>query len=139
MIKIFFDASVIFSAIYSNKGASFKLASLVKSGHILGITTQTVIEEVETNIFKFKGQNVKKIRQFIAEHNFIVRREISLSEIKPYTEVVETEDAHVIAGAILTSCNFLVTLDKKHLDNKIIRSKITQIKIISPRGLLKLL
>jgi len=136
MIKVFFDASVIFSALYSNQGGSYRLASLVAKGKIIGVTTQTVIEELEDNLKKFKKTTKAELYQFISEHNFIVREKISESEIKPFLDVVDEKDAHVVAGAMLTGCDYLVTLDKKHLDNSSVKAKISKIKIASPRQLL---
>lgn len=135
-MKVFFDASVLFSAIYSSKGASFQLVSLVKKNKIIGITTQTVINELKNNLPKLKDETSKNIDQFIVENNFIVRQTIIISEIKPYLSIVEANDAHVVAGAILTSCHYLVTLDKKHLNNQKIKEKIKKVTILSPKELL---
>lgn len=138
MIKVFFDASVIFSAIYSSKGGSRKLADLVRLNDITGITTQTVIEELENNISKFKEAEIKP-NQFIKDNNFIVREKIKESEAKPFLEIVDVKDAHILAGAILTGCDYLVTLDKKHLNYPSVKAKISKIKIVSPKELLNAL
>jgi len=68
MTKVFFDSSVIFSAIYSSKGGSRKLTDLVKRSNITGITTQTVIEELEDNIGKFKARETN-LKQFVTDNN----------------------------------------------------------------------
>lgn len=138
-MKVFFDTSVIFSAIYSPSGGSSKLASFIRSEIITGITTQTVIEELEDNLYKLNETNPKIIHDFLKENNFLVRKSISLSEIEPYQTLVEKKDAHVIAGAILTNCDYLVTLDKKHLNNIKVKIKITQVKILSPKELLQII
>ncbi|OGK10365.1 putative toxin-antitoxin system toxin component, PIN family [Candidatus Roizmanbacteria bacterium RIFCSPHIGHO2_01_FULL_35_10] len=135
MIKVFFDASVIFSAIYSESGGSRKLTDFVKLRDIVGITTQTVIEEVEDNINKFRDRKASP-KQFIKDSNFIVREKIKQSETKTYAEIVNEKDRHVLAGAILTGCSYLVTLDKKHLNNPLIKIKISKIIIVSPKELL---
>lgn len=137
--KVFFDASVIFSAIYSHLGASYELCPFVRNGKIIGFTTQTVIEEVIDNIGKLKRLNKESIRQFIKQYKFIVREAITVDEIKPYIGIVEKKDAHVLAGAILTHTDYLVTLDKKHIDNTAIKSKISNLKITSPGELLLLI
>jgi len=139
MYKVFFDTSVLFSAFYSSSGASAKLVSLVKSKYILGITTQTVIEELEENVHKIKNIDKKDIQQLIVKNNLLVRDAITLSEIKSYADIVDKKDTHVLAGAILTECDYLVTLDKKHLDNPKVKSKIKRTKIISPKELLQII
>lgn len=136
MIRVFFDASVLFSALYSTTGGSRQLAVLVKAGRIIGVTTQTVIEEVEANIAKFKKISIKTLHQFITDYRFLVGEKVAEFEIKPFLDKVHIKDAHVIAGAVLSGCDFLVTLDKKHLNNPSVKRKIKQIKIVSPKKLL---
>lgn len=139
MIKVFFDASVLFSALYSEGGESRKLVDLVRQQKIKGIASLTVIEELERNVEKFKSPLGRKdIHMFIAQYRLVVRNEITHDEIKLYNDLVEEKDAHVIAGAVLTSCNYLVTLDKKHLNNDEIKKKIKLLQIVSPAELLYL-
>ncbi len=133
--KVFFDASVIFSAVYSPKGASFQLSILTKEEKIVGVTSQTAIDEVIDNIGKFKKEPNLNIVSFISDYNFLVREAITIDEIQSYKHIVEEKDAHVLAGAILTGSNYLVTLDKKRLDNPGVKSKVSNIRIISPREL----
>ena len=137
MFKVFFDASVIFSACQSSNGGSRRLIELVKTSKMIGITSQTVIEEVEKNTDKFSA--LFPFASFIKDNNFFVRSKITLTEIKPYQNLIEAKDAHVVAGAVLTECDYLVTLDKKHLNNSRIKSFIVQIKIVSPKELLGIL
>lgn len=138
-MKVFFDTSVFFSAMYSQTGGSSILASFVRTGVVIGITTQTVIEELEENLYKLNETNPKIIFDFLKANNFLVRQSISLSEIAPFISIIEKKDAHVIAGAILTNCDYLVTFDKKHINNKNIKAKISQIKILSPKELLHMI
>jgi len=135
MIKVFFDSSVIFSGIYSQTGASAKLVFLVKKDKIKGITSQTVIKELKQNLRKLESLDEKKLDLFILKNNFLVLDKISKREIKKYN-FVEPKDAHVVAGALLTKCNFLVTLHKKHLNNSQIKAKINEIKMVSPKEML---
>lgn len=136
MIRVFFDASVLFSALYSTKGGSRQLAVLVKAGRIIGVTTQTVIEELETNIAKFKKISIKTLHQFITDYRFMVREKVTEFEIEPFSDKVHIKDTHVIAGAVLSGCGFLITLDKKHLNNPSVKRKIKQVEIVSPKELL---
>lgn len=137
MIKIFFDSSAVFSAIYSSKGASRQLVKLVRDRLVIGIITENVIDELIDNVFKFrKPISESNINQYIKRNGFIVRERLSLKEIKPYLKLIEEEDAHILAGAILTKCDYLVTLDKKHINNEKVKKKFKEIEIISPKELL---
>lgn len=134
MIKVFFDASVLFSGFYSPTGASRALLELVKKNFIYGLTSQTVIDELEDNLYKFSKQI--NIDSLIEEYSILIREKITVKEIEPYKTSIEEKDQHVVTGAVLTGCQYLVTLDKKHLDNQKIKENITKIKIISPKELL---
>jgi len=135
MITVFFDSSVLFSGFYSSTGSSRALLKLVKKRAIYSLTSKTVIDELEDNIKKF-NQRID-IDSLINKYGILIRNKISKDEIEPYKRFVEEKDCHVIAGAILTESQYLVTLDKKHLDNKTIKEKIKDVEIVSPRELLK--
>lgn len=134
MITVFFDASVLFSGLYSSTGSSRALLELVKRRIIYGLSSETVIDELEDNIQKFDHQI--DIDSLINEYGILIRKKISNDEIKPYKSIIEEKDCHVVAGAILTGSKYLVTLDKKHLDNQMIKEKIKKVRIISPGNLL---
>lgn len=124
MIKVFFDSSVILSSIISNKVFSFKLLELVKKRKIIGVISETVIEEVKRNLEKIKIEKKQDLGDFFVSNNFIILEKISEEDIKPYLKTVEEKDAHIFFAAILAKCEFLATLDKKHF--------ASQIKIGSP-------
>ncbi len=136
MIKVYFDASVIIPALLSPTGGSFKLVQFIKLKAIIGITSQTVIEEVEDNSVKIR-KSAKEIRQFIHDNLILIRKRISLIEAEPYKSMVVEKDVHVIAGAKLTKCDFLVTLDKKHLLKPNIKKLIKPLKVVTPQELLE--
>jgi len=133
---IFFDASVLFAALYSSTGGSFALVQLVKQGSIRGITSQTVIEELENNLSKFENLNSINIYNLISESNIIVCDEISTDEEQIWIGQIEEKDIHVIVGALSTQCTYLVTLDKKHLHNAKTQALCTEIQILNPKELL---
>lgn len=136
MLKIFFDASVLFSAIYSPTGGSNQACRLVKDGQIKGFTTQTVMDELQANIAKFSKKTKISPANFIADHHFVVRSEISEREIKHFKTIVVAKDAHILAGALFCKCEYLLTLDKKHLDNEGVKNKFSEAIITSPKEFL---
>lgn len=135
MIKVYFDASVIIAAMFSSQGGSAKLIQFARAGIVAGITSQTIIEEIESNSAKI-NKNPRQIRQFIKNSLILVRKRIILSETAVYENIVDADDAHVIAGAKLTKSDYLVTLDRKHLLKEGVKSKVKPIKIVTPKELL---
>ena|SRR3990167_4200460 len=139
-MRVFFDASVIIAALLSPSGGSSQLFKYIKLKKIAGVTSQTVIEEI---LEEDKSQKIKKsnreIEQFIVDSGLVVRKQISADEIQPYRGLVDIEDTHLIAGAKLTRCQYLVTLDKKHLLRPDIQKRFLPLIIIPPKELLAII
>lgn len=137
-MRIFFDASVIIAALLSPTGGSSLLFRYIKLRKIVGITSQTVIEEI---LEEDKPEKIRKskeeIEQFIAQSGLIVTETITIDDILPFKDQVDVEDAHLIAGAKLTKCSYLVTLDKKHLLKKNIQERFLPFRLASPKELLE--
>lgn len=133
--KIYLDASVIIAALLSENGGSAKVIKLSKLGYFVTITSQTVIEEIEKHTLKIK-KDKGEIQKFIINSKILVREKILLSEIKKVKEV-DIDDAHLIVGAKLTECDFLITLDKKHLLKPNIKKYFKSLKIVTPGKLLE--
>lgn len=136
--RVFFDASIIIEALLSKTGGSSLLIQYIKMGKIIGITSQTVIGEVleEDKPKKFKRSR-EEIERFITQSGLLIREAIAMEEIAPYKDLVDIEDAHLIAGSNLTKCKYLVTLDKKHLLREDIKMRFLPLKIVSPKQLLE--
>ena len=137
-MRVYFDASIIIAGLLSPTGGSAQLFRFIKLGIITGITSQTAIEEVmEEDKPKRIKRSMEEIEQFIAESGLIVREAITEEEIGPYQDQVDKEDAHLVAGAKLTKCTHLVTLDKKHLLRPDIQEKFLPLRIVSPKEVLE--
>ena len=135
-MRVYFDASVIIAAFLSPKGGSALLFKYIKAGKISGITSQTAIEEILDKTEKLKKPK-EEIEHFIAASGLVVRKSINMEEILPYQDLVDLEDTHLIAGAHLTKCTHLVTLDQKHLLRSDIQEKFLPLRILSPKELLE--
>jgi len=137
-MRVYFDASIVIAALLSPTGGSAQLFRLIKLGIITGITSQTVVEEVlEEDKPKRIKRSMDEIEQFIDKSELIVREAITEEELGPYQDRVDREDAHLIAGAKLTKCTHLVTLDKKHLLRPDIQEKFLPLHIVSPKEVLE--
>ena len=137
-MRVFFDASVLIAALLSPNGGSALLLRFIKTGSIVGITSQTVIEEIlEEDKPKKLNRSRGEIEEFIAQSGVVVREAVTLAEIEPYQQLIDREDAHLIAGANLTKCVYLVSLDKKHVLIEDVRTRFLPLTIVSPKELLE--
>jgi predicted nucleic acid-binding protein len=108
------------------------------AGRLVGVTSQTVIDEVlEEDKPRKLNKTREEIEQFIARSGLVVRESITLKEIEPYQQLIDSEDAHLIAGAILTQCSHLVSLDKRHVLAKDVRTRFLPLVILSPKEMLE--
>ena len=135
-MKVFIDASVIIAGILSPNGGSAILFQYIKQDLVVELTSQTAIDEVLEHTKKIK-KNKEEIGEFIAQSAVIVRKRIEKETIRPYSDLVDKEDAYLIAGAILTKCTHLVTLDKKHLLRPDIKQRFLPLRIVSPKEILE--
>lgn len=131
MIKVYLDASIIIAAFISKTGGSAKVLDLIRENKIMGITSQTVVDEIEEHLDKFK-KTKSELVALLRKSKILIRERIKISEIEPYISDIDQDDAHLIAGANLTECDFLISLDKKHLLREDIRNKVKPLKILSP-------
>src|SRR4051794_38009371 len=138
MRRVFFDASVLIAAFLSPMGGSALLLQFIKTGDIVGVTSQTAIDEVleEDKPTKLKKPK-QEIERFIVASGLVVREAITRTEIEPYQDLIDAEDVHLIAGANLTNCSHLVSLDKKHVLREDIKERFLPLKIVSPKELLQ--
>lgn len=137
-MRVYFDASVIIAALLSETGGSALLLQYVRKGKIRGITSQMVIQEIlEEDKPKKLRRAKEEIEEFIVESGLLVRETLTTADIEPYRGQIEEEDAHLIAGAMLTKCSYLVTLDKRHLLREDIKQKFLPLRIASPKELLE--
>jgi putative PIN family toxin of toxin-antitoxin system len=135
-MRVFFDASVIIAALLSPTGGSSLLLRFIKTQTIVGITSQTVIDEVleqESKLNKTQGE----IANLIAASGLVIRELVTLDEIRPYENLIDKEDAHLIAGAKRTKCTYLVSLDKRHVLRDEVRARFLPLKIVTPKELLR--
>lgn len=120
----------------SPNGGSAKIIQFVRLKEVLGITSQTVVEEIEKHSIKV-NKTAAEIRLFINDSKILVRKKITKLEAKPYQDLVEEDDLHVITGAKLTHSNYLITLDKKHLLKEAVKRLVKPLKIVSPKDYLQ--
>lgn len=135
-MRVYFDASVVITAMLSSSGGSALLLEYVKLRTFVGITSQTIVDEVIEKAAKI-GKSVQDIETFIADSGLLVRKRITRKESQSYQDLLDIEDAHVVAGAILTRCDSLVTLDKRHLLRREVKEKYKSLHFVTPKELLQ--
>jgi predicted nucleic acid-binding protein len=114
-IRLFFDASVLVAAAHSPTGGSGYLLEACRRGKFKAVVTRLVLIEAERNIkTKLGEEDLLRFYRFLGSVNFIVEPPVSAREIADYSHLIEEKDAHVLAAAVRSGAQFLLTLDTQH-------------------------
>lgn len=113
--QIFFDASAIFSAIYSSTGGARELLRLAAQGNFRLFLSQDVIEETERNLARKAPEKLTSLRHLLVILEPEIVDRLPSEDVWEAEKYVEQKDAHVIAAAKKAKADLLVTPDKKHL------------------------
>lgn len=116
-LKIFLDSSALISGLNSPTGSVGIILSAFLAEKFSIYISDQVIEEVQHNIETKFPLLTKRFLSFLSTHPKIVPRP-SIKEIKKAYDLIKTEDAPILAAAIKTKPDFLITWDKKHFLKK---------------------
>jgi predicted nucleic acid-binding protein len=114
MMRVFVDASVLFSACYSASGASRELLRLAAQGQVTLIISDVILEEARRNLSAKAPQAVPFLDQVATLIPFetVAPDRQEVLDACAYTEL---KDAPIVAAAIKAQVNYLVSLDRAHL------------------------
>ena len=130
---VFFNASVIIAGLLSSRGGSAKLLSWIKDKKIIGIINETTLDEVlrhqnELNLPENCKSTIEKLLLIIPPPD--------QSAINKYKKLTTDEgDLHILVSSKETNCDFLVSLDKKHI--LILKNKIKDFSIVNPAEIIE--
>ena len=131
MIKVFLDANVLFAAAYSQKGGSFEIINLAKENKVKVYTSRLAIKEAEKNLRdKSTDEAIDRFYNIFNELDINLIQIDSLNAKKKFGELTGEKDAPILAAALKSNSDFLITLDRKHLLN--IHKKLGDLKIVTP-------
>ncbi len=96
MKRIFVDASVVIPALLSPKGGAGFIFRFIKAGRLIGITSQTVLDELlEADKEKKTKRSREEMLSFIAQSGLIIREAPTLEELMPYEGLIGTRPVTV--------------------------------------------
>ena len=132
MIRIFLDASVIFSACYSTRGHSHDLIIMAVRGEYELVSSKLVIEEARRNL-------VETAADYLLFLDFALAN-IPIEFVRPTkrqvlaaAQHIALKDAPIVAAAKRAKVDLLVSLDKKHLLGKPELAQYADTEIFTPQ------
>lgn len=114
MSRVFLDASVLFAAAYSTTGSARDLILLAAKGQVALVLSEDVIEEAYRNLTRKAPEKAAVLLQLIdlLEPEMV---QPSQEEVRGAQEYVVAKDAPIVAAAIASEVDFLVTYDRRDL------------------------
>jgi putative PIN family toxin of toxin-antitoxin system len=136
--KVLVDSSVIISALISNKGAShYCLISAKDKGYQLVISEFILKELLDVIERKFPNLLLRLFEILILGEILIVKNP-SKKELKLFKNLIEEKDVPILASAIKEEADFLLTLDKEFLKQKVVNiASQYGLTILTPKDLIK--
>jgi len=134
--RLFIDSSVLFAAALSPSGGSFRLLREARERNIKLFITPYVIGEVDEGLRNRYPEALEIFRSFLIHFPIHLMRNPSASRVYECANILPWEDAPILAGAITTKANHLITLDKKHFLIPLKKQKLT-VEILTPGDFIK--
>jgi len=133
-VKFFIDANVLISGMIF-RGNEFKLLLNImpgKSKHSC-VTSEHVIDEITRTMVEKFPKHVNLAKEFFSCLEIkIISKDSYITKMEEIVEVRDKHDRHVLASALITKCDVVVTGDKDLLSLK----KYHQIRILTPKQVL---
>lgn len=110
-IQVFLDADVVISAMLSETGASY---AIINNRKVKKIISKGILKEVEVVLTRLKISPVaaRKLLRNIRVIPLKTSKRIILKNFRRY--IYDEEDAHVIAGAVISKSMILLTHNLRH-------------------------
>ena len=116
MDKIFLDANVLFSATFSDTGASNYLFRLGGNWKIKLYSSIYAINEAKKNLENKLGKEA--IPKFLLQLSILSKADKSKYESSKYSSFIASKDAPILESAEKMKVDYLITLDRKDFMSK---------------------
>lgn len=138
--KLFLDSNVIISGIFSDMGSPRLILDVLCLGlpFIEGVTGRYNLIEIERNLKRKMPETIPVYERYLPLLNLAVVPLPSMEEIEKYRGALSDKDVPVLASAVKSHADFLVTGDKKHF-SALKDCESLALKVVSPSECLVLL
>lgn len=137
MIRLFLDASVLFSAALSETGGSRELLRLGFAGEIELVVSELVLEEARRNLAVKAPHALPAFEVFVSSAPFIVV-DATRAQVLSMARHTVLKDAPVVAAAKRARAVCVVSLDRKHLLGNLDAEGAAGLRILAPGDALRL-
>ena len=136
-IKVFIDTSVLIAGVASLTGASAAVLDLCEAESIQMVISRQVLVEADRNFSAKLPGFVNEFRQFIRNLVPLMVEDPPAAAVERAAGLIDRKDAAILAAAIESKVDFLITLDKKHFLKQKVQRNIP-IEICTPSDFLRI-
>jgi putative PIN family toxin of toxin-antitoxin system len=136
-IKVFIDTSVLIAGVASLTGASAAVLDLCEAESIQMVISRQVLVEADRNFSAKLPGLVNEFRQFIRNLVPLMVEDPPAAAVERAASLIDRKDAAILAAAIESKVDFLITLDKKHFLKQKVQRNIP-IEICTPSDFLRI-
>ncbi len=136
-IKVFIDTRVLISGVASLTGASAAVLDLCEAESIQMVISRQVLVEADRNFSAKLPGLVNEFRQFIRNLVPLMVEDPPAGAVERAASLIDRKDAAILAAAIESKVDFLITLDKKHFLKQKVQRNIP-IEICTPSDFLRI-
>ncbi len=136
MIRVFLNASVLFSASYSRTGSSRDLLREAIRGNLKIVVSQHVLEEAGRNLAQKASEALPDFRELLTLVAAEIAEKPALEELRRAATYINLKDAPIVAAAAKAKVDYLVTWDRKHFIDDPKVAERSGLMIITPDELM---
>jgi putative PIN family toxin of toxin-antitoxin system len=137
-VRVFLDTNVIFSGLYSSRGAPAAILERFIEGRISVVISQQVLEELVRTIKEKLPEGLPALRKLLTGGPPEIQADPSSEQIEKLTGKLQFADAAILAAAINARVDYFITGDSHFLENADI-AKECGLKIVTPAQFLKVI
>ena len=113
--SLFFDASALVAGAHSLEGGSALLLKACKVGGFRAQTTFLILFEALRALGRLSQASLGRFHQLVIEISWELLEVPPKEAIEEYRSLIDPKDVHVLASAVESGADFLLTLDRRHI------------------------
>jgi putative PIN family toxin of toxin-antitoxin system len=136
-IKVFIDTSDLIAGVSSVTGASAAVLDLCEAEVLQMVVSQQVLVEADRNFSAKLPNLVIQFRRFIQNLAILMVEDPPAKAVERAASLIHRKDAPILAAAMESEADYLITLDKKHFLKQKVRHSVP-IEVCTPADFLRI-
>ena len=129
--RVFLDSNVVFSGLYSARGAPAVILDRFIEGRLMVVVSQQVLDEVIRTIKEKLPEALPALRKLLLNTPPEIRKDPTPEEITRWSGLLDAGDATILAAAVAAQPDYFVTGDRHFTENPEIAEK-ADLHIVTP-------